>query len=89
MSEGNIKKLVNININKKQLPTDYLVVRLQLVHVRKGLFGLKDKELVKHSCIPNTRKEAADIIKRIVNILEEYGVNVIGTSDGTEKGGKK
>jgi len=87
MSEGNIKKLVNININKKQLPTDYLVVRLQLVHVKKGLLGLKDKELVKHSCIPNMRKEATDIIKRIANILEEYGVNVIGTSDGTERGG--
>lgn len=55
---------------------DYLSVRVQLVHVKKGLFGFKDDELCKFSAIPDTKEESEEIFERIKKIVQEYGVTI-------------
>lgn len=69
-------KKVQIDVGKSQSPTDYYVVLVELVHVKKGLFGFVDKTLVKNACIPDTREHAAHLTKRFTAIMQEYGGSV-------------
>lgn len=73
-----MNKKVFVDLEKEQIPTDYLVVRTQLVHVKKGLFGLKDKQLAVAILIPDTRREAAQVFKNIQDEFGKRGVRVNG-----------
>ena len=43
----------------------YLCIRVQLVEVKKGLFGFKDNVYSHRTYLPNMRKEAYDIYEEI------------------------
>ena len=58
---------------RENTPTNYLVVRVQLVHVKKKLLGLKDTEITKFVAIPNTMKESVELTNRIGAIMKKYG----------------
>lgn len=63
-----------VQIPKKNTPTEYLVVRLQLVHVKKGFLGrLKDKILTAHAVIPNKPKDAVDLANQFSMFARKYG----------------
>lgn len=73
------REQTKIDISKKQKHGDYLVLRVQLVEVKKGaFFGLKDTTLAFHALIPNTRKEAVETFKQISKIFETKGVSLNG-----------
>lgn len=73
VSEGDV---VAVPIGDPQTPTDYYVVRVQLVHVRKGFFGFRDKTLAFSALVPDTRKEAADVFKAVQEDFEKRGVSI-------------
>ena len=64
-----------IKIPNEQTPREYLVVRMQLIHVKKGIFGLKDEQLTAHTAIPNTPKEAVDLANKIAVLMGKVGVS--------------
>ncbi len=55
---------------------EYVCVRVQIVKVKKGLFGLNDKVLGFTVVIPDTPKIAEKIFKEIQNRFKQYGVEV-------------
>jgi len=65
-----------IQIPQKQTPTNYLVVRVELVHVMKGWFGLKDRQLTAISVVPNTPSQAVELTNRIGKLTEKYGKSI-------------
>lgn len=71
-------QIVKVDVTKDQKPTDYLVVRCQLVNAKKGVFGLKDNTLAIQAVIPNTRIEAAELYGKIKVLMEALGVSVVG-----------
>jgi len=65
-----------VQIPKKQTAKEYLAVRVQIVHVKKGWLGFKDKELSSLSAIANTPEEAVEFFSRIWKMADEYGVSI-------------
>lgn len=65
-----------IQIPKRNTPTEYLVVRVQIVHVKKRFLGFKDKELSMHTAIPNKPNEAIELFNKISAIMGKYGVSI-------------
>lgn len=65
-----------VKIPKQQTPTDYLVVRVELVHVKKGWFGLRDKQLTAHSAIPDTPQQAVDLTNKISLLMNKTGIAI-------------
>ena len=61
---------------KEQTPKEYLVVKVHLVHVKKGFFGYKDKILAFHSAIPDTPQKALELYKKMIKIVRKYGVTI-------------
>ena len=55
---------------------EYVVVRVQLVHVKKRFFGYQDKILAFHTAIPDTANEALELHEKIGKLMEKYGVTV-------------
>ncbi|GAH33783.1 unnamed protein product [marine sediment metagenome] len=55
---------------------EYVCVRVQIVRVRKRLFGLKDEVLGFTTVIPNTPKQAERIFKEIQKGFRKYGVEM-------------
>lgn len=70
--------MVKVDVSGEQTPKDYYVVRVQIVHVRKGLFGLNDKTIAGNAVIPNTRREAAEFFKDVSDKMARFGVSVGG-----------
>lgn len=64
-----------IQIPKKNTPTNYFVVRVQLVHVKKGWLGLKDKLITSCTVIPDNPKKAVELTNRIGKLVDDYGVS--------------
>ncbi|MGD0071359.1 MAG: hypothetical protein ABSB71_07785 [Candidatus Bathyarchaeia archaeon] len=79
---------VQVNISGKQLPTDYFVVRVQLVHVKKGFFGLTDTQLAGNAAIATTRKESAELFEKFSTLMKEYGIQFTSIEEIKEKFGK-
>ena len=65
----------------------YLCVRVQIVEVKKGLFGFKDNEYSSRTFIPNMRKDAYEIFDK----FDKLGKKIIGehvSVDNKEVGSK-
>jgi len=56
---------------------EYVCVRVQVVKVKKGLFGYKDQILGFSTVIPNTVKESEILFKKIQRMFKKYGVNIL------------
>jgi len=54
-------------------PKDYIVIRSQIVHVKKrlGLF-YTEKQLGFRVVIPNTKQEAAELMAKILVLSDDY-----------------
>lgn len=74
--DENMKGMKQIQLPKANTPTEYVVVRVQIVHVKKGWLGFKDKELSSAMAIPNKPKEAADLFNKIGVMIRKYGVTI-------------
>ncbi len=55
-------------------PDEYICVRVQIVKVKKSLFGHRDKILGFITVIPDTEKEAIEIFKETQRRFKKYGV---------------
>ena len=55
---------------------EYVCVRVQIVRVKKGLIGHRDKILGFTTVIPNTEKEAIRIFKETQRRFSKYGVSL-------------
>ena len=55
---------------------EYVCVRVQIVRVKKGWFGLKDTVLGFTTVIPNTPKLAEKIFRETQTRLRKYGVTI-------------
>jgi len=66
-----------IKVPKEQTPRDYLVVRIQLVHVKKSWLGLKyyEKILTASAVIPDTPEAAVDLTNQTVVQFKKLGVS--------------
>jgi len=54
-------------------PKDYIVVRCQLVHVKKKLVFFTEKELGFRIVIPDTKYQAAELMAKILVACDSYG----------------
>ena len=54
-------------------PKDYIVVRCQIVHVKKKFLFFTEKELGFRIVIPNTKYEAAELMAKILVECDSYG----------------
>ena len=63
-------------MTKENTKKEYICVRVQIVTVKKGLFGYSDKILGFTTVIPNTEKEAITIFKEIQRRFSKYGVSL-------------
>ena len=61
-------------MTNENTPNEYTCVRVQIVKVKKSLFGHKDKILGFTTVIPDTEKEAIKIFKEIQRRFKKYGV---------------
>ncbi len=57
-----------------QSANQYLCVRIQIVEVKKGLFGFKDNEYGTRTFIPNMRKDAYEIFDK----FDKLGKKIVG-----------
>ena len=62
-----MSEVVKVDVSGEQKPTDYFVLRIQLVHVKKTWFGFKDNLLVFNALIPDSRKEATDLFGKVAD----------------------
>lgn len=71
-------EIVKIPTGDPQKPADYLVVRVQIVHVKKGVLGLRDKVLARSALIPSKRKEAVKVFEAVRKDFEKRGKSFYG-----------
>jgi len=57
----------------KNTPNDYIVVRCQLVRVKRKWLFRTEKELGLRVVIPNTKYEAAELMAKILVECDSYG----------------
>lgn len=72
-AERNMKQIQVQIPTKQRIGQDYLAVRVQLVHVKKGMFGLRDKELSFSVVIPDTPELALQLFEEIAEKNSKYG----------------
>jgi len=66
----------NKSKKSENIPKEYVCVRVYLVHVKKGIFGYRDNILSVRSVIPNTVEDSIEILRKIDNIMKQYGIEV-------------
>ena len=61
-------------MSKKNIPNDYIVIRVKIVHVKKNrFFGIKDKQINAITLVTDTQNKSFKAYKEIEKIIRKYG----------------
>lgn len=61
-------------MRKENIPNHYLVVRVEVIEVKKTMFGLRDKKIGFNNVITHSQKETKELFDKINALIKQESI---------------